>query len=221
LCRRARTVIELPLRVNPSLAAVLLLASSLLHTACGTSKSAEEKPAKAPQPGLFTVSQQQLGRLRIVPPQKTVWSTNVQTGTVDWDSDHTTQAITQMGGPISLRIFDKNQGEKLRTQPDLGRNEKLCDAALAQVFSDVDPACAMLNSNLTLLRPYKADYLHRALKVRDTVAFTCQSGEASLLDFLNAQSDYRSIELNYLNLIGSYLTATSQLNLVMGREVIL
>jgi cobalt-zinc-cadmium efflux system outer membrane protein len=41
-----------------------------------------------------------------------------------------------------------------------------------------------------------------------------------LLDFLQAQQDYRSIELNYLNLVGSYLTAASQLNLAVGREVI-
>ena len=121
---------------------------------------------------------------------------------------------------IPLRIFDKNQGEKLRTELDIGRNEKLRDATLAQVFSDVDSAYAMLNGNLALLRPYKADYLPRALKVRDTVAFAYQRGGASLLDFLNAQSDYRGIELNYLNLIGSYLTAASQLNLAVGREVI-
>jgi cobalt-zinc-cadmium efflux system outer membrane protein len=121
---------------------------------------------------------------------------------------------------IPLRIFDKNQGEKLRTQLDVRRNEKLRDATEAQVFSDVDSAHAMLNSNLTLLRPYKTEYLRRALKVRDTVAFAYQRGGASLLDFLNAESDYRSIQLNYLNLVGSYLTAASQLNLAVGREVI-
>jgi len=89
---------------------------------------------------------------------------------------------------IPLRIFDKNQGEKLRTQLDIGRNEKLRDATEAQVFSDVDSAYATLNSNLTLLRPYKADYLRRALKVRDAVAFAYQRGGASLLDFLNAEN---------------------------------
>jgi cobalt-zinc-cadmium efflux system outer membrane protein len=121
---------------------------------------------------------------------------------------------------IPLRIFDKNQGEKLRTELDISRNEKLREATVAQVFSDVDSGYAMLDSNLQLLRPYKADYLPRAVKVRDTVAFAYQRGGASLLDFLNAQSDYRGIQLNYLNLIGSYLTAASQLNLAVGREVL-
>ncbi len=120
---------------------------------------------------------------------------------------------------IPLRIFDKNQGEKLRTELDIKRNERLREATRAQVFSDVDSAFAMLNSNLALLRPYKAKYLQTAVKVRDTVSFAYQHGGASLLDFLNAQNDYRSIQLNYLNLVGSYLTAASQLNLAVGREV--
>jgi cobalt-zinc-cadmium efflux system outer membrane protein len=121
---------------------------------------------------------------------------------------------------IPLRIFDRNQGEKLKTQLDIAHNERLRDANVAQVFNDVDSAYATLDSNLTLLRPYKASYLQQAVEVRDTVSFAYQHGGASLLDFLQAQQDYRSIELNYLNLIGSYLTAASQLNLAVGREVI-
>jgi cobalt-zinc-cadmium efflux system outer membrane protein len=121
---------------------------------------------------------------------------------------------------IPLRIFDRNQGEKLRTQQDIARNERLRDAAAAQVFSDVDSAYATIESNLTLLRPYKELYLKEALDVRDTVSFAYTRGGASLLDFLQAQQDYRSTELNYLNLVGSYLTAAAQLNMAVGQEVI-
>jgi outer membrane protein, heavy metal efflux system len=121
---------------------------------------------------------------------------------------------------IPLRIFDRNQGEKLRTQLDIGRNQDLAEAARAQVFSDVDSAYALVNSNLMLLRPYKAKYLAQAVHVRETVFYAYQHGGASLLDFLNAQSDYRTVQLAYLQLIGSYLTAAAQLNLAVGREVI-
>jgi cobalt-zinc-cadmium efflux system outer membrane protein len=58
------------------------------------------------------------------------------------------------------------------------------------------------------------------LRVRETVTFAYQHGGASLMDFLNAQSDYRNVRLAYLQLIGSYLTAAAQLNLAVGREVI-
>jgi cobalt-zinc-cadmium efflux system outer membrane protein len=121
---------------------------------------------------------------------------------------------------IPLRIFDRNQGEKLRTQKDITRNERLRDAATAQVFSDVDSAYATIESNLALLRVYKDTYLKEAVEVRDTVSFAYTRGGSSLLDFLQAQQDYRSTELNYLNLIGSYLTAAAQMNQAVGQEVI-
>jgi cobalt-zinc-cadmium efflux system outer membrane protein len=121
---------------------------------------------------------------------------------------------------IPLRIFDRNQGEKQRTQIDISRNRQLTEAARAQVFSDVDTAYALVDSNLTLLKPYKAQYKDQALRVRETVTYAYEHGGASLLDFLNAQSDYRQVELAYLQLIGSTLTAAGQLNLAVGREVL-
>ena len=121
---------------------------------------------------------------------------------------------------IPLRIFDRNQGEKQRTATDITRNERLRDAAEAQVYSDVDSAFATLNSNLALLRLYKSTYLDTAVTVRDTISFSYQRGGASLLDFLQAQQDYRSVELGYLNLIGSYMTSANQLNFAVGTEVV-
>ncbi len=121
---------------------------------------------------------------------------------------------------VPLRIFDRNQGEKLRTQIDIDRNQRLTDAARAQVLNDVDSAHATLNSTVILLQPYKDHYLKQAERVRDTISFSYEHGAASLLDFLNAQADYRSVQLNYLNLVASYLMATSQLNLAVGHEVI-
>jgi len=129
---------------------------------------------------------------------------------------------TYMGVSVSipLRIFDRNQGEKLRAQLDIGRNERLVDAARAQIASDVDSAYAAIETNLTLLRPYKARYLQQAVRVRDVISFAYQHGGASLLDFLQAQQDYRGIQLSYLNLVGAFLAAANQLNLAVGREVI-
>jgi outer membrane protein, heavy metal efflux system len=121
---------------------------------------------------------------------------------------------------IPLRVFDRNQGEKKRTELDISRNEKLADAARAQVFSDVDSAYAMVNSDVVLLQPYRDRYLKQAASIRDTISFSYQHGAASLLDFLNAQAEYRGVQASYLNLIASYLSAAGQLNLAVGREVI-
>lgn len=121
---------------------------------------------------------------------------------------------------IPLRIFDRNQGEKLRTQLDIERNNRLLEAARIQVFSDVDSGYTTIQSTVALLQPYKDRYLAQASSVRETIAFSYQHGAASLLDFLNAQADYRAVQINYLNLVGSYLQAANQLNLAVGREVL-
>jgi len=121
---------------------------------------------------------------------------------------------------IPLRIFDRNQGEKLRTQLDIDRSAKLAEATKAQVFSDVDSAYATVTSTVTLLQPYKDRYLEMASRVRDTIAFSYEHGAASLLDFLSSQAEYRTVQVNYLNLVASYMNAANQLNLAAGREVI-
>jgi outer membrane protein, heavy metal efflux system len=121
---------------------------------------------------------------------------------------------------IPLRIFDRNQGEKQRTQIDIDRATQATEAARAQVFSDVDTAYELVRSNIALLKPYKAKYYDQATRVRDTVSYSYLHGGSSLMDFLNAQSDFRQVQLAYAQLIGAYLTAAGQLNLAVGREVI-
>jgi len=119
---------------------------------------------------------------------------------------------------IPLRIFDRNQGEKKRTLIDIDRAQQASDATRAQVFSDVDTAYELVRSNIALLKPYKEKYNDQALRVRDTVTFAYEHGGASLMDFLNAQSDYRQVQLAYAQLLGSYLTAEGQLTLAVGSE---
>jgi len=121
---------------------------------------------------------------------------------------------------VPLRIFDRNQGEKKRTLLDIERKERAADAARALVFNDVDSAYERLRSNIALLKPYKEKYRDQSKRVRDTVTYSYQNGGASLMDFLNAQSDFRIVQLAYVQLVGSYLTAAGQLNLALGREAI-
>jgi cobalt-zinc-cadmium efflux system outer membrane protein len=137
-------------------------------------------------------------------------------------SNNNPNGIDTLGLSVSipLRIFDRNQGEKKRTLIDIDRNQNLTDVARAQVFSDVDSAYEQVQSNIVLLVPYRDKYRDQATRVRDTVTYAYQHGGASLMDFLNAQSDYRVVQLAYLQLVGAYLTAAGQLNLAVGREVI-
>jgi len=121
---------------------------------------------------------------------------------------------------VPLRIFDRNQGEKLRTELDITRNLRLADAAKLQVFGDVDTAYATVMSTVALLQPYRDRYLNQATRVRDTVTFSYQRGGASLVEFLQAQQEYRAVQVTFVNLVAAFLNAVNQLNLAVGREVI-
>jgi cobalt-zinc-cadmium efflux system outer membrane protein len=127
-----------------------------------------------------------------------------------------------IGGSVSipLRIFDRNQGEKLRTQIDITRNEQLEKSAEATVFSDVDSVYWTLIQAIDLLKPYKTKYLPLAEDNRNRISIAFRNGGSSLLDYLDAEKAYRDTRLAYLNLIGSYLTAGAQMNMAVGREVI-
>ncbi len=158
---------------------------------------------------------------------KTDYQLAVANGSTDptfgFDASHQAAPLnTYIGFNVSipLRIFDKNQGEKLRTQLDVGHARKLEDAAETAALHDVDSAQAALESTLNLLRPYKEKYLKEAEEIRSTIGYSYEHGAASLLDFLDAQNQYRTTRLSYLNLVGAYFSAANQLNFAVGREVI-
>jgi cobalt-zinc-cadmium efflux system outer membrane protein len=121
---------------------------------------------------------------------------------------------------VPMRVFDRNQGEKLRTELDVTRNEKLTDAARLQVLGDVDTAYATVMSAVALLQRYRDAYLDQATSVRDTVTFSYQRGGVSLVDFLESQQEYRVVQISYVNLVAAFLNAVNQLNLAIGQEVI-
>jgi membrane fusion protein, heavy metal efflux system len=71
------------------------------------SQAAAVKEADAAEASLFRVPANQLASLKVVAVRRSVWSAAIHTsGTVDWDANHTTTAITQVTGPVSRLLVD-------------------------------------------------------------------------------------------------------------------
>ena len=121
---------------------------------------------------------------------------------------------------IPLRIFDRNQGEKERTRDRYPRTPSGCGTRRRRRCSatSIRPT-SRCSAASNLLKPYRRQYLKTATDVRDTMSFSYQRGQAALVDYLDAQRDYRAVRVAYLNLVGAYLTAEGQLSLAVGREV--
>ena len=119
-----------------------------------------------------------------------------------------------------LRIYDRNQGEKLRTRHEFASSRYTENATRMQALSDVAQAFEAYRSAQALARLYSTDYLSRARDVRDRMRFSYEHGATSLLDFLDAIRSYRDIELASINASAQVWLAIHQLSSATGTEVL-
>lgn len=117
---------------------------------------------------------------------------------------------------MPLPIFDRNQGEIARTGYAINQAQEQEKSAQGQVLTDVRDAFENLRSNDTILGLYRTGYLEEAQQSRDISDYAYHRGAASLLDFLDAERSYRSVQLGYRQALASYLLALEQLREAVG-----
>jgi outer membrane protein, heavy metal efflux system len=115
-----------------------------------------------------------------------------------------------------LPIFDRNQGEIARTRYALTQAQQQQQAASDTVLSDVANAFEAVHSNEEVVQLYTSGYLKQAQDSRDISEYAYKRGAASLLDYLDAERSYRSIQLAYRQALASYMTALEQLKEAVG-----
>ena len=117
---------------------------------------------------------------------------------------------------FELPIFNRNQGEIARTGYVLTQAQEQQQAASDTVLSDVANAYEGIRSNDEVVQLYTSGYLKQAQDSRDISEYAYKRGAASLLDFLDAERSYRSIQLAYRQVLASYMTALEQLKEAVG-----
>ena len=117
---------------------------------------------------------------------------------------------------FELPIFNRNQGEIARTGYALTQAQEQEQSASDTVLSDVSTAYEALRSNDEVVQLYNSGYLKQAQDSRDISEYAYHRGAASLLDFLDAERSYRSVQLAYRQALASYMTALEQLKEAVG-----
>jgi cobalt-zinc-cadmium efflux system membrane fusion protein len=178
-------------------------ASGSSGTATGPAAAAVTKPA------YFDVPQAQMSHVQVVAAATTSWATVVKTtGAVDWDGDHTTQAITQVSGPVT------------RLAADLGQIVKAGDPLLYVASPDLTNAISTYRkaknrddlAQRTLER--SRDLLtHKAIAQRDLEAAEADANDAST-DLQNALQ-----ALKILGVVQADLDAAAQQNVAIRPEL--
>jgi len=120
------------------------------------------------------------------------------------------------GFSLPIKLFDRNQGEIARTQAEAKRAEATREALLAQALAEVDLALAAVTTERAKVSLLRDTYLPKIKQARDTVEFAYQRGGVTLLDYLDAQRNYREKSLEYFRSLGNYHTAIYQLEAAIG-----
>src|ERR1700723_1140705 len=117
---------------------------------------------------------------------------------------------------FALPIFDRGQGEIARTGYVLTQAQQQKESASDTVLSDVANAYEAVRSNQEVVQLYTSGYLKQAQDSRDISEYAYKRGAASLLDYLDSERSYRSVQLAYRQALASYLTALEQLKEAEG-----
>jgi cobalt-zinc-cadmium efflux system outer membrane protein len=134
-----------------------------------------------------------------------------------FDFTHTAAASSaSLFASFDLPFFNRNQGEIARTGYALTQAQEQQRGASDQVLADVENAYETLRSNDEVVQLYTSGYLQQAQDSRDISEYAYKRGAASLLDFLDAERSYRSVQLAYRQALASYMTSLEQLKEAVG-----
>jgi|CZKD01.1.fsa_nt_gi cobalt-zinc-cadmium efflux system outer membrane protein len=123
-------------------------------------------------------------------------------------------------GSIPLPIFNRNQGEIARTRIAITQAQEQEKATNGQALTDVRDAYEGLRVNDRIVQLYRSGYLDVAQKDRDIAEYAYQRGAVSLLDFLDAERNYRATQLAYRQALASYLLALEQMRQAVGTRAL-
>ena len=121
---------------------------------------------------------------------------------------------------IPLPIFDRNQGEILRTRFAKTQAQETAEATSEAVLTDVRNNYEAFKTNEEIVQLYTSGYLKEAQDSRDISEYAYKRGAASLLDFLDAERSYRSTQLSYRQALATYLVSVEQLKESVGTRTL-
>ena len=105
---------------------------------------------------------------------------------------------------IPLPVFDRNQGEIARVRQELRQAELRVRALEASIRAEVESAYRQWQSSRESLEQIETAMLAQAREVRDITEYAYRRGEASLLEFLDAQRAFNETMQAYYEARAEY-----------------
>lgn len=116
-----------------------------------------------------------------------------------------------------LPLFNKNQGEILRAQREQRQLELRIRAMQAEINNEVENAYQQYAMAQNLLDSIETDMLSQASDVQRIMEYSYRRGEATLIEFLDAQRAYFETEQGYNEAMAEYTRTLFLLDSVAGK----
>jgi cobalt-zinc-cadmium efflux system outer membrane protein len=123
------------------------------------------------------------------------------------------------GLTLTPPIFNRFQGEIVKSRADLATQKAQVAKAEAQVTNDVQTAFTQFKSARSRLERSEGELLEHAKRTRDLVQLQYQKGAASLLEYLDAQRILISTRLDYESDLSDYWQAVVLIGQAVGTEI--
>jgi cobalt-zinc-cadmium efflux system outer membrane protein len=118
-----------------------------------------------------------------------------------------------------LPVFNKNQGEIERARQEQEQILARIRAAEADVQNDVRNAWLQYATSRELLESIEHDLLDQAREVRTTMEYSYRRGEASLVEFLDAQRAFNDARQSYNDARADFARSLYTIDSISGKAV--
>jgi cobalt-zinc-cadmium efflux system outer membrane protein len=121
-----------------------------------------------------------------------------------------------LSGLVTLPVFNRNQGNIRRAQINVSQTLLQMESVQRQIAGDISRAATEAEAAVAAVRRFETGILPKARKLRDAQYRLLQTGQTSVVDYLNAQRDYNDVARQYLEALARQRRAVLRLNTAVG-----
>jgi cobalt-zinc-cadmium efflux system outer membrane protein len=120
---------------------------------------------------------------------------------------------------MPLPVFNKNQGEIARAQREIRLAGARREALESNIQTEVEKAYRQCTISREILTHVETEMLAKSRSVRDTTEYSYRRGEASLIEYLDAQRAFNDTMQNFNEARANYARALYLIDTISGATV--
>jgi cobalt-zinc-cadmium efflux system outer membrane protein len=123
------------------------------------------------------------------------------------------------GVDVTLPIFDRNQGNRLKASSNLAQSQYDYQAGLVDLRSEIEQVLFELKTSQATAEAAGGEQLKLASEVLEAITKAYAAGGRPLLDVLDAQRNFRDTYRLYITSRANYWRASVKLSATLGKKL--